>query len=55
MDFIIDLLISTDWKGDSYNSILVIINRLTKVIHYKPVQVMIDIANLVKVIIKVMV
>ncbi len=38
MDFIIDLLISADCKGDSYNSILVIINWLTKMVHYKLVK-----------------
>ena len=29
MDFVIGLPISTDWKGTSYNSILVIVDRLT--------------------------
>ena len=29
-------------KGTSYDSILVIIGRLTKMIHYKPVQIPID-------------
>ena len=36
IDFVAGLPISTDWKGDSYNSILVIINWLTKMVHYKP-------------------
>ena len=39
MDFVMGLPISTDWKGDSYNSILVIVDRLTKMVHYKPVQI----------------
>ena len=37
MDFVIGLPISTDWKGTSYDSILVIVDRLTKMVHYKPV------------------
>ncbi len=53
MDFVIGLLISTDWKGDSYDSILVIIDRLTKMGDYKPVKVMIDTPGLVEVIIDV--
>ena len=36
------LPMSTDWKGTSYNSIFVIIGRLTKMIQYKPVQIPID-------------
>ena len=36
---------------DSYNSILVIIDRLTKMVHYKPVKVTFDIPGLAEVII----
>ena len=39
MDFVTGLPILTDWKGNSYDSILVIINRLMKMIHYKLVKV----------------
>ncbi len=53
MDFVTGLPISADWKGDSYNSILVIVDRLTKMVHYEPVKVTIDIARLTKVIIDV--
>ena len=42
MDFITELPISTDWNGESYNSILVIIDRLTKMVHYEPVKITID-------------
>ena len=49
------LPISTNWKGDSYNSILVIVNRLTKIIHYKSVKVTINTPGLVKVIINIVV
>ena len=53
IDFVKDLLVLTDWKGDSYNSILVIVNRLTKMVHYKPVKVTIDAPDLAEVIINV--
>ena len=33
IDFVTGLPVSTDWKGESYNSILVIVNRLTKMVH----------------------
>ena len=44
-----------DWKGDSYDSILVIVNRLIKMIHYKPVKVTINASGLAEVIIDVVV
>ena len=34
IDFVIGLPILTDWKGESYNSILVIVDWLTKMVHY---------------------
>ena len=42
MDFVTGLLILADWKEDSYDLILVIVNRLTKMVHYEPVRVTID-------------
>ncbi len=51
MDFITGLPISADQKGDSYNSILVIVDQLTKIVHYKPIKVTIDTPGLAKVII----
>ena len=53
MDFITGLPTLTDWKGDSYNSILVIVNRLTKMVHYEPVKVTIDALGLAEVIINI--
>ena len=50
IDFVTGLPISTNWKGDSYDSILVIVDWLTKIIHYKPIKVIIDTPRLVKVI-----
>ncbi len=51
IDFVIGLLISANWKGDSYNLILIIVDRLTKIVHYEPIKVTIDAPGLVKVII----
>ena len=55
MDFVTGLSISTDWKGDSYNSILVIIDRLMKMVHYEPIKVTIDALRLAKVILDMVV
>ena len=55
MDFVTGLPISTDWKRDSYDSILVIVNRLTKIVYYKPVKVTIHALGLAEVIIDVVV
>ncbi len=55
MEFVTGLPISADWKGNSYDSILVIIDQLTKIVHYKPVKVTIDAPGLAKVIINMVV
>ena len=55
MDFVTGLPLSSDWKGDSYDSILVIVDRLTKMVHYEPVKVTIDAPRLAEVIIDVVV
>ena len=55
MDFVTGLPILTDWKGDSYDSILVIVDRLTKMVYYKPVKVTINAPGLAEVIIDVVV
>ena len=55
MDFIIRLTISTNWKGESYDSILVIVDWLMKMVHYKLVKVTIDTPGLVEVILDVIV
>ena len=49
------LPISTDWKRDSYDSILVIVNRLINMVHYKPVKITINTPDLAEVIINVVV
>ena len=55
IDFVTGLPISTDWKKDSYDLILVIVNWLTKLVHYKLVKVTIDALDLTEVIIDVIV
>ena len=55
MDFVTGLPILTDWKGDNYDLILVIVNWLTKMVHYELVKVIIDAPGLAKVIINVVV
>ena len=55
IDFVTGLPVSTNWKGESYNSILVIIARLTKMVYYKPVKVTINAPGLAEVILDVVV
>ena len=55
MDFVTGLLISTNWKKNSYNSILVIIDWLTKTIHYEPVKTTTNAPGLAEVIIDVII
>lgn len=44
------LHVLSDWKSEMYNSILVIIDCLTKMVYYKPIKVNIKPLDLVKVI-----
>ena len=55
MDFVTELLILTDWKGKSYDSILVIIDRLIMMVHYKSEKITINASGLAEVIIDVMI
>ena len=55
MDFVTGLPLSADWKSNNYDSILVIVNRLTKMVHYEPVKVTIDAPGLAEVIIDMVV
>ncbi len=52
MDFVIGLLVSTNGKDKTYDSILVIVDWLTKMVHYEPFKVTIDASALAEVIIK---
>lgn len=54
MNFVEGLPIFTNWNGNSYNLILVIIDRLTKMVPYEPVKVTIDTPGLVQVNLNVM-
>ena len=47
------LPILTDWKKDSYNSILVIIDQLTKMVYYKLVKIIINTSSFAKIIINI--
>lgn len=53
--FMICLIISADLKNDNYISIFVIINYFTKIIYYKPINVIINTAGLKKLNINVIV
>lgn len=55
IDFITSLLILTNWKNKTYNFILVIIDRLTKIVYYNPIKVRINAFCLAKVIIGVII
>ena len=55
MNFVTGLPISGNWKDDSYDLILVIVDQLIKIVHYVPVKVIIDVPGLAKVIIDVVV
>lgn len=55
MDFVTTLPVSTNWKDESHDSILVIVNCLTKMIYYKLIKVTINTVDLAKVITNVIV
>ena len=52
MDFVTGLPKSKDWRRIEYNSILVIVDRLTKMVHYEPVITTMDADQLGEVLIK---
>ena len=51
IDFVTGLSISINWKEDSYDFILVIVDWLTKIIHYKSVKITINASRFAEVII----
>ena len=55
MDFVTGLPLSADGKSNNYDSIRVIVDRLTKMVHYKSVKVTIDASRLAKVMLDVVV
>ena len=55
MKFVTGFLISTNKKRGRYDFILVIVDQLTKMIHYEPVKITINALSLVELIINVVV
>lgn len=55
MDFIIGLPISINLKSKTYDSILVIIDQLIKIVHYELVKTTINTSSLTKIIIDMVV
>lgn len=53
MDFITGLLVTTNRKSKSFKLILIIVERLTKIVHYKPVKIIIDTLSLAEIIIDI--
>lgn len=50
INFVTGLPVSTNLKSETYNSILVIVDRLTKMLYYELVMITIDALGLAKVI-----
>ena len=55
MDFVMDLQILTNLKKDNYNSILIIVDSLTRIVYYKLVKIIINVSDLIKIIINVVI
>lgn len=55
MDFVTTLLISTNWKKEAYNSILVIVDWLINMVYYKQLKITIYALKLVKIIMEMVV
>lgn len=55
IDFITGLLVFIDWRNKTHNSILIMVDQLTKIVHYEPIKVTIDASGLVNVIFDVVV
>lgn len=52
MDFVTRLPKSKDWRGVEYDSILVIVDRFTKMVHYESVLTTLDAEKLAEVLIE---
>ena len=55
MNFVTGLPVLTDWKSESYDLILIIVDGLTKMVYYKPVKITIEAPDLAKVIINIVI
>lgn len=52
MDFVLGLPKSKNWQEVEYDSIFVIVNRLTKMVYYEPILIILDAEQLAEVLIK---
>lgn len=48
IDFIKSFIIFINWRGETYNLILIIFNQLIIMIYFKPSKIIIDILKLAK-------
>ena len=55
INFMTGLLISADWKSDSYDSTLIIIDRFIKIVYDELIKVMINAPSLAEVIIDIII
>lgn len=55
IDFVTGLLVSTNLKDETYDSILIIINWLIKIVYYMPIIITIDASGLAELILDVVV
>lgn len=55
MNFVIGLLIYSDWKGENYDLIIVIIDWLTKMVYYILVKIIIHASGFTQVILDIVV
>lgn len=55
MHFVMGVPVFTNWKGNSYDSILVIVYQFTQMVNYELVKVTINALGLARVIINVIV
>lgn len=53
VDYVTGLPISANWKSNTYDSILVIVNWLTEMVYYKPVKITLDALGLAEVLLDV--
>lgn len=53
MNFLIGFILFIDWNGNNYDAILVIVNQLIKIVHYKVSKTTIDNMRLANMVINV--
>lgn len=52
MDFVPELPVLTSWKSKTYDLILIIVDKDTKIVHYKVIKVTINAPGLIKIMIE---